>query len=304
MLASACICALAGYVVTGSSSAYLRVVRRLRMKTVTFVTRLGGSPIVYALFELSYMSCLRTACVKTLAKRQLVVEQEFVHVLVLSVLGLAIALPFVLTRSFEVLALVAVSIIGLLAGLYRAQLRHRQREVLHAMPGILRTISVGLAAGQTLPQTIAYVGKHTQGPAGEAFSNATLRLRCGLGLEEVIAALSAELNHSSADLLGSALVISHRTGAPLQGLLSRSATLVEKQSEFERLILVKTAQVRLSVRIVSLLPVSVVLLLALTSRDFIAGLVTPVGMSCICIAAFLDGIALVIIRMLMRKITL
>ena len=47
---------------------------------------------------------------------------------------------------------------------------------------------------------------------------------------------------------------SHRTGSPLRDLLARSAALVERQGEFERELEVKTAQVRLSARIVCSLP--------------------------------------------------
>ena len=88
----------------------------------------------------------------------------------------------------------------------------------------------------------------------------------------------------------------------MRDLLMRSARLVERQEEFERLLAVKTAQVRLSVRIVCTLPALMVGLLSAISPDFRAGLLTPVGMGCLVLAVVLDALALAIIRHLVRGV--
>ena len=85
-------------------------------------------------------------------------------------------------------------------------------------------------------------------PSAEPFGRLSLRLRCGLGTEEALGLLAGELEAPGVELLATALVVSHRTGSPLRELLTRSARLVERQGEFQRLLAVKTAQVRLSVR--------------------------------------------------------
>ena len=64
----------------------------------------------------------------------------------------------------------------------------------------------------------------------------------------------------------------------------------------------KTAQVRLSVRIVCLLPAIMVGVLTLLSPDFQRGLLTPAGIGCTCAAMALDGLALAIIRRMMRGV--
>ena len=170
------------------------------------------------------------------------------------------------------------------------------------MPGVYRTLSVALASGQTLAQAVSYVGAHERGPVADAFTRMSLRLRCGSSTEDAVVLLARELDVPGAELLATALVISHRTGSPLRGLLMRSAALAERQGEFERLLGVKTAQVRLSVRIVSLLPAAMLALLALVSPDFQAGLLTPTGLACVALAAALDTTALLIIRRLMSGV--
>lgn len=183
-----------------------------------------------------------------------------------------------------------------------ARRARERREVMSTMPGVYRTLSVALASGQTLAQAVSYVGAHERGPVADVFTRMSLRLRCGSSTEDAVVLLARELDVPGAELLAIALVISHRTGSPLRGLLMRSAALAERQGEFERLLGVKTAQVRLSVRIVSLLPAAMLALLALVSPDFQAGLLTPTGLACVALAAALDATALLIIRRLMSGV--
>ena len=177
-----------------------------------------------------------------------------------------------------------------------ARRERERREVVAAMPGVYRTLSVALGSGQTLAQAVDYVGAHERGRVGSVFARMSLRLRCGVSTEQAVGLLASELEVPGAQLLATALVVSHRTGSPLRDLLVRSARLAERQGEFERLLSVKTAQVRLSVRIVCLLPVVMLAMLALISPDFQQGLLTPVGVGCVALAVALDLTALLIIR--------
>lgn len=197
---------------------------------------------------------------------------------------------------------VGATLCALVAARDAAGKRRRRRETLAEMPGIYRTLSVAMASGQTLAQAVEYVGAHERGPAAEVFARMSLRLRCGVSTEDAVALLAGELDVPGSQLLAAALVISHRTGSPLRDLLLRSARLAERQGEFERMLVVRTAQVRLSVRIVCLLPVVMVGTLTLVSPDFQQGLLTPAGMGCVAVAMGLDGVALALIRRIMRGV--
>lgn len=214
---------------------------------------------------------------------------------VATVVGLLFASPVAGASAAAIVASVA-------SARELARTRRARREVCASMPGVYRTLSVALASGQTLAQAVSYVGSHERGPVADAFTRMSLRLRCGSSTEEAVDLLSRELDVPGAELLATALVISHRTGSPLRDLLMRSAVLAERQGEFERMLIVKTAQVRLSVRIVCLLPVVMIAILALISPDFQAGLLTPVGMGCVVLASLLDGTALLLIRRLMSGV--
>ncbi len=210
-------------------------------------------------------------------------------------MGLLLASPVAAASS-------AVVMVAAVVARDAARGQRERREVVAAMPGIYRTLSVALASGQTLAQAVSYVGSHERGPAARVFSRMSLRLICGVSTEEAVDLLARELGVPGAGLLATALVVSHRTGSPLRDLLRRSAALAERQGEFERMLGVKTAQVRLSVRVVCLLPVVMICVLALISPDFQEGLLTPAGTGCVALAVLLDGLALVLIRRLMRGV--
>ena len=196
----------------------------------------------------------------------------------------------------------AAALVALVVARDASARQRLRREVLGEMPGVYRALSMAMASGQTLAQAVEYVGSHERGPAASVFARMSLRLRCGVGTEEAVRLLADELDVPGAELLAAALVISHRTGSPLRDLLLRSARLAERQGEFERLLTVKTAQVRLSVRIVCLLPVVMVGVLTLVSPDFQKGLLTPSGVGCVAGALLLDGVALLLIRKIMRGV--
>ena len=198
---------------------------------------------------------------------------------------------------FDTWLMLPLALVALFVGVPALSARHaelRRREANAAMPAVFRTLSVAMGAGMTLVQAAEYAGARAGGAVGEAFARLALRLRCGVATDE--------LHTPGAGLLSTALAISHRTGSPLQGLFQRSAALVERQGEFERLLAVKTAQVRLSVRVVCLLPAVMVALLAAISPDFQKGLSMPAGAGSVALAALLDVAAVAIIRRLVGKV--
>lgn len=191
--------------------------------------------------------------------------------------------------------------VGILSWGASAQ-RKRERELSDEMPGVFRTLAVALGSGQTLAQAISYVGSHEKGPAAHGFAMASLRLRCGESAESVLEQLARELDAPGMGLLVTALTISQRTGSPLKDLFQHSARLVEREQGLGRELAVKTAQVRLSARVVCLLPLLMVVLLSLISPDFQEGVTTPLGMCCLGIALAMDVVAILIMRRLMKGV--
>lgn len=193
-------------------------------------------------------------------------------------------------------ALVAAVALSWWAGSHE---RARAQSLAAQVPDIYRSLSGALSSGRTLAQAISYVGAAEQGPLQREFGRAALMVSCGVSAVDALRELPERVHAPGIDLMVTALSISARTGAPLQELFARSARMVERRFELERELGAKTAQVRLSARLVGAMPVAMVCLLALLSPDFREGLATPLGTGCVAVAIILDVLALVIIRRLM-----
>jgi tight adherence protein B len=219
--------------------------------------------------------------------------------------SLAAALGLVLSLAARSPIGMSVAACGLALGVPAwdaARARAERLELARTMPDVFRTMAMAMGSGETLAQAVEYLGSHGTGPAAHAFARASLRLRCGESAEEALGRLSQELHAPGVGLLTTALLISQRTGSPLRSLFERAAALVERQGELERMLSVKTAQVRLSVRMVSALPIVLVVGLSLISPDFQRGVLTPVGFGSLAIATLMDVMALLIIRRLMKGV--
>lgn len=190
--------------------------------------------------------------------------------------------------------------VALLVPLSATWERRRSQRTMESLADAYRSLAGALATGRTLPQAVDYVGRHGRGDVGEAFEAAALELSCGASLEGALQVLANALPAGTSGLLVSALEVSQRTGAPLQGLLEQAAELMEERSAMTRALQTKTAQVRLSARVVMGLPVALVALLALVSADFRAGIATPVGLASLVLASALDGVALGMMRKIMK----
>lgn len=208
--------------------------------------------------------------------------------------------------------LVARSALGLLAGVVvamacvmlgaEAAARRHAQAVAEGMPATFRSLAASLAAGRTLPQALAYQGAHGREETREAFSRAALRMSCGYSSQEALDALVGELSAPDSELLVCALSVAHRTGSPLRGLFESSARMVEERQELGRALAVKTAQVRLSVRVVCALPAVLACVLVLLSPDYRAGIATAAGSLSVVVAVLLDVLAVLVIRRLVGRV--
>ena len=279
-----------------------RLVRNALRRALELIRRLGASRAAGVLLGMSGWQELAGEATSLAERAGATLEPGDAAAAAVAAAVCAGAMASVL---FDTWLMLPLALVALFVGVPALSARHavlRRREANAAMPAVFRTLSVAMGAGMTLVQAAEYAGARTGGAVGEAFARLALRLRCGVATETALSELSDELHTPGAGLLSTALAISHQTGSPLQGLFQRSAALVERQGEFERLLAVKTAQVRLSVRVVCLLPAVMVALLAAISPDFQKGLSTPAGAGSVALAALLDVAAVAIIRRLVGKV--
>jgi tight adherence protein B len=208
-------------------------------------------------------------------------------------------------------AVVSMSVLGAAVGVLAAvgawgalvggHERERSRRACAQMPDVLRSFASALGAGKSLTQAVEHVGSSVGEPLGTEFLRASFEIRGGRSVEDAVDDLASRVDVPGMALLGTALQISRRTGAPLGDLLSRATRMVNETVGLQRELEVKTAQVRLSSRVVGVLPVVLAGLLVLVSPDYRAGVVLPVGRGSLCAAALLDVLAFIAVRRIMGR---
>lgn len=180
--------------------------------------------------------------------------------------------------------------------------RKKQERLEGAMVEAFGALAASMASGLSLSQAMRYVGSHAQEPVRTEFLRAEAQVACGAGMTGALDEMVERLHAPGLDFVTLALKVSRRTGAPLSGVLGEAARLVRERVELRRKLDVRTAQVRMSARLVAGMPVAMVAFLAATSSDFREGVATVPGAASITVALLLDGIAWSIIRVVMRSI--
>lgn len=274
---------------------------RLRLRFLGWARKLGLSRAAQFLSDIEPLSEVGTAFARRLARSGFNVGTSVGCVLVAGIsLVIVVACGF-LARSwlgFPVGAIGACTFIALRGSSLR---RTRRQALEREMPRVFRSLAGSMAAGRTLPQALACLGNN-QDLTSRAYGRAALAMACGYSASDALTQLARELDTSGGELLVSALLVSHRTGSPLMSLFQRAALIVEREDELERLLSVKTAQVRLSIRVVCVLPAVLVGILVLISPDFRMGLATPVGRTSLALAVVLDLLAIFIVRRLLASV--
>lgn len=274
---------------------------RLRLRLLGWMRRLSLTRAARALADIDVLAEVGASLAgrSTEAGFTMDTPAGCVAVLALALAVVAVSGIVALSWSGVLVGIVTVCAFIVMRG---TSLRRARRQALeHEMPRVFRSLAGSLAAGRTLPQALACLGKDAD-LSSKAYGRAALAMACGYSASDALAQLAEELDTPGGELLVSALLVSHRTGSPLMGLFQRAALIVERDGELERLLSVKTAQVRLSVRVVCVLPAVIVGLLALISSDFRAGLATPSGRVCLLLAVALDLVAIAIVRRLLAGV--
>ena len=301
LLASfACAWVLLGFS-AGSSAAQRAAKERVRLRLLGWVRRAGSYQGAQLLARIEPLAEVGAACSERLSRKGIDVgAQAGCLIVAVAATALACACAWV-AQSWLGLAVGAIAASAAIVALSASLKNKRRLAAEREMPRVFRSLAGSLAAGRTLPQALASLGKN-QELSSSAYGRAALAMACGYSATDALSQLARELDAKGAELLVSALLVSHRTGSPLMGLFSRAAAIVEREADLERLLSVKTAQVKLSVRVVCVLPLVMVGVLALISPDFRAGLATPAGRASIAIAFVLDLVAIAIVRRLIASV--
>jgi tight adherence protein B len=135
---------------------------------------------------------------------------------------------------------------------------------------VLQSLRTSFQSGKSLEQSFLQVSKETHGSCSKSFNRAASSLNLGIGAHDVLKTLEADLNTNELAFVVCALDVQRLSGGSLSEIFLNAEESVYEQAELNRMLKTKTAQARLSAKIVSIMPFAILAVFSLSSTDFIS----------------------------------
>lgn len=135
---------------------------------------------------------------------------------------------------------------------------------------VLQSLRTSFQSGKSLEQSFVQISKETHGLCSKSFKRAASSLSLGIGAHDVLKTLEADLNTDELAFVVCALDVQRLSGGSLSDIFLNAEESVYEQEELNRMLKTKTAQARLSAKIVCIMPFAILAVFSLSSTDFIS----------------------------------
>jgi len=183
----------------------------------------------------------------------------------------ASAVLFYLLTNQILLAIASLALPVMLAH-FKAQksLRERRNLLREQLPDALRGLSMCFMAGLSLEQAFDQTAQECREPLRRELRRTVDDLHTGSSIMESLAGLDTRLAMDEMQFVSVALEIQHKTGGSMREVLDSAASSLLASFDLSRSLEVQTSQARMSARIVSMLPVALVLVLSVAMEGYLA----------------------------------
>lgn len=186
-------------------------------------------------------------------------------------------------------------------GMAARQGRERQRDAMREeVPDVLHAMSACFHAGYSLMQAFSHIASETTGPLRQLFVRAQSDLATGSSASEALRRMREESDLPELAFVTAALEIQHQTGGSLQQIIDSACDSVEGELALRRSLRVQTAQARLSMRVVTVMPFVLIALFSFISPEFLSPFfATPLGMAVFAFAIGMQAAGVFCVRRLL-----
>jgi tight adherence protein B len=148
--------------------------------------------------------------------------------------------------------------------------QNRQQELLHEqLPDALRALGMCFSAGFSLQQALEQTAKETAQPLKTELSRTTYDMQTGCSVLEALGKLEQRTSLPDLQFVSIAMEIQHNTGGSLREILDSAADSINSAFELNRSMQVQTAQAKMSARVVSLMPILLMLVLSVAMEGYL-----------------------------------
>jgi tight adherence protein B len=186
-----------------------------------------------------------------------------VSAVILVALSFSLHWPFLWCLGAGVILGVALSIWFLI------QIRRRRlAQISNQLPDALDMLVRSLRAGHPVSTGIGMIAEEMPDPIGGEFAMVYDEMSYGLDLRQALEKMGDRLQHHVIDYLIVAMRVQYGTGGNLAEILSSLSDVLRERLRLQGKVKALSAESRLSGRILSILPVAVVVLLAYINPHF------------------------------------
>lgn len=176
-------------------------------------------------------------------------------------------------------------------------LRDRKTRLRAQLPDALRGLSMCFMSGLSLEQAFSQTAEECHEPLRQELRRTVDDLKTGSSIEESLASLDARLAMDEMQFVAVALEIQHRSGGSMREVLESAASSLLASFDLSRSLEVQTSQARMSARIVSLLPVVLVVVLSIAMEGYLAAFFSSAaGLALLLVAVAMQVAGILAIR--------
>lgn len=169
-------------------------------------------------------------------------------------------------------------------------------------PEVLLIVNMAASSGASINQILERCGNEINGPLGDELTLIYRKLNLGESPETVFYDAYKRFHYPEFYFLTTIILLNLQQGGQLRELTNRLSTVITKNKTSEQKKAVMTAQVRMSVNIISLMPIALSLLLYFMDPTTIESMWNhPIGKAIFYYIITSEIIGLVIIRKMLRK---
>jgi tight adherence protein B len=174
----------------------------------------------------------------------------------------------------------------------------RQAAFADQLPDVLQLVTTALRSGYGISHAIESVAEEAEEPARSEFAHVLLQVRLGRDLSDSMRDLAERMQSKDLDWVVSAIDINRETGGNLSEVLQTVSTTIRERGRVARQVRTLTAEGRLSARILSGLPLLMLVWQWRVNPDNFALLTQGAGL----VALVAAGIFMVLGTLWIRKI--
>lgn len=183
----------------------------------------------------------------------------------------------------------------------RQRHEHQAEDVRESVPDVLRTMSACFRSGYTLLQTFRHLAAEAQSPLRPLFQRAASDLETGGTVEDALTRLRGESSLPEFAFVTAALEIQHQTGGSMQAIIDSACDSIEGELALRRQLRVQTAQARLSMRVVTIMPFVLMAVFSFVSPEFLSPFFSSgLGFAVLCTAVGMQAAGVLAVRRMLN----